>query len=164
MPERRERILVFRSGRHLHTAIAALRSDSPACDITVVATPSGSAALDDAGIPDNRRVTYDRASSFQPWPFVFSSAAARVMAQRFDRVCVLWNDPEGTGMGNVDRTALLVAPGGFTAITADGRLVTHRSWPVVRREAARAVRSIALMLGLGFFVFLPARVVRSLRK
>jgi hypothetical protein len=76
---------------------------------------------------------------------------------------VLWNDPDGSGQANVDHTALLVSPRGFTAITADGAMVDHRSGPIVRRELTRAVRSISVAAALGLFVFLPARFLRPFR-
>lgn len=157
-----ERILLFRSGRHLGVALAALRRESPGCDITVVTTPAGASALDEAGVPANRRVLFERTPLFQPLAFA-SSGAARVLWRRFDRVCVLWSNPNGAGHSNVDRTALLVSPSGFTAVTADGQLVLRPTWPVIRREARRAVRSSALLAGLCLAVFLPARVLRPFR-
>lgn len=162
MPTPPERILLFRSGRHLGVALAALRRDSPGCDIAVVTTPAGVPALDEAGIPHDRRVIYDRAPAFQPVAFA-RSRAARVLWHRYDRVCVLWSTLDGAGHANVDRTALLVSPSGFTAVTADGQLVVRRTWPVVRREATRAVRSSALLVGLALLVFLPARALRAFR-
>ncbi len=163
MPLPPERILLFRSGRHLRTAMAALQTHSPGCDITVVTTAGGVASLDEAGIVGDRRLVYDRAAFFHPWAFARSPVAARAIAGRFDRVCVLWNDPAGTGQSNVDRTAMLVSPGGFTAITADGQLVVRRTWPILGRELGRAARSAALLAALGLLVFVPARVVRDLR-
>lgn len=164
MPPPPERILLFRSGRHLRTAMTALQAASPNCQITVVATPAGRSALDDADVPDDRRVIYDRTPLFQPLAFAASRAAARVLTQRYDRVCVLWNDPDGSGQANVDRTAMFVSPAGFTAITADGQLIERRTWPVVRREAARALRSVALVAGLALLVFVPAHLLRRCRK
>lgn len=163
MPKRPERILLFRSGRHLRTALDALAVASPGCEITVVATPGAAAALDEARIPSERRLLYDRTPFFQPWPFITSATGYQAWRQRFDRVCVLWSDPDGAGHGNVDRTALLLAPSGFTAITADGRLMPHRTAPLLRREVTRAIRSLGLGALLGLTVFLPARLLRPFR-
>ncbi|MGE0864475.1 MAG: hypothetical protein AB7P34_11290 [Vicinamibacterales bacterium] len=158
-----ERILLFRSGRHLATALAALRAASPGCDITVVATPAAAPALEQNGIDAGHRLLYDRTPFFQPWPFLTSAAGARAWAGRFDRVCVLWNDPDGAGQVNVDHTALVVSPLGFTAITADGSLIVHRTTTIVRREAARAVSSIGIAMLIGLCLFLPARLLRPFR-
>lgn len=163
MPARPERILLFRSGRHLQAALTALAAESPGCDITVVATPGGSAALDEAGIAGPRRIIYDRTPFFQPWAFATSAAGRAAWRRRGDRVCVLWTDPDGSGHANVDRTALLLSPRGFTAITPDGRLVQRHTWPVVRREVSRAGRSLGLGALLTLFVFLPARLLRPFR-
>lgn len=163
MPARPERILLFRSGRHLKTALDALRAGSPGCDITVVATPAAAVALDQNGIGAGRRILYERTPFFQPWPFLTSAAGARAWAGRFDRVCVLWNDPDGSGQVNVDHTALTVSPFGFTAITADGSLIEHRTTAIVRREAVRAVSSTAIAMLIGLCLFLPARLLRPFR-
>jgi len=158
-----ERILLFRSGRHLRTAIDALRADSPGCEVTVVATPAAASALDQNGIDADHRILYDRTAFYQPWPFITSAAGARAWAGRFDRVCVLWNDPSGAGQVNVDHTALAVSPLGFTAITADGSLIAYRTGTIVRRELARAVSSAGVAVLLGLLLFLPARLMRSFR-
>lgn len=163
MPPRPERILLFRSGRHLRTALDALAAAAPGSTVTVVATPGGVPALDEAGVPQAQRILYDRTAFFQPWAFLTSAAGLRVLRQRFDRVCVLWTDPDGTGHANVDRTALVVSPRGFTAITADGRLIVHATGPVMRREIGRALTSLGLGALLALFVFLPARVLRPFR-
>ncbi|MGE3176939.1 MAG: hypothetical protein AB7O32_05690 [Vicinamibacterales bacterium] len=164
MPRRPERILLFRSGRHLQVAIDALRSDAPGCAITVVATPPAVPLLKQAGIDEAHRLIYTETPFFRPFRFLFSRAGLRALAGRFDRVCVLWNDPDGSGHANVDQTALLVSPGGFTAITADGRLLPHRTAPLVAREGRRAIRSIAVGAALTLGLFLPARAVRLLQR
>ena len=161
MPTPPERILLFRSGRHLQVAIDALRADSPACEVTVVATPAAAPVLDQVGLATARRITYDRTPFFRPWPFITSAAGARALAGRFDRVCVLWNDPDGGGHANVDYTALTVSPFGFTAITADGTLIPRRSGANLRRELARAASSVAVAAVLGLCLFLPARVLAA---
>lgn len=163
MPWPPERILLFRSGRHLKTALDALRAASPGCDITVVATPATASVLDQNGIDAAHRILYERTAFFQPWPFITSASGARAWAGRFDRVCVLWNDPSGSGQVNVDHTALAVSPLGFTAITADGSLIEHRTGAILRRELARAVSSAGVAVLLGLCLFLPARLMRSFR-
>ncbi len=163
MPAQPERILLFRSGRHLRVAVDALRAASPGCDITVVATPSAVPVLEHAGLDADHRIIYDRTPFFQPFSFLTSAAGLRAVAGRFDRVCVLWNDPEGSGQANVDQTALLVKPSGFTAITADGTLLPHRTAPLVARETRRAARSIAVAAFLLAGLFIPARLLRLVR-
>ena len=154
-----ERILLFRSGRHLQTALAALRAASPACEITVVARPEAAAALDHAGIDPAHRILYDRTPFFHPWPFLTSPAGRRAWAGRFDRVCVLWNGPDGAGQANVDYTALTVSPLGYTAITPDGRVLTRRTAATLHREASRAALSLVVAAFLGLTLFLPARLM-----
>jgi hypothetical protein len=158
-----ERILLFRSGRHLRVALDALAADSAGCEITVVATPAAAAALDQIGIDAAHRIIYDRTPFFRAWPFLTSAAAARAFAGRFDRVCVLWNDPDGSGQTNVDHTALVVSPRGFTAITADGALIVHQTGPLLVRELRRTVRSVGVATALGLCLFLPARLLRMFR-
>lgn len=164
MLRRPERILLFRSGRHLGVALAALSARSPACEVTVVTTPAGLVALDAASIPADRRIVYDRTPFFQPWPFLRSVGARHALWKRFDRVCVLWTHPSGVGHGNVDRTAMLVSPRGFTAITADGMLIERRTLSAVRHELVRASRSIVLLAGLGLLVWLPSHALRPFRR
>ena len=159
MSMRPERVLVFRSGRHVQVALDALRADSPSCEVTVVGTPAAATALDQLGIDAAHRITYDRTPFFRPMPFITSAAGRRALAGRFDRVCVLWNDPEGGGQANVDYTALTVSPFGFTAITADGTLIPRRSGANLRRELARAATSLAVAAVLGLCLFLPARLL-----
>lgn len=159
-----ERILLFRSGRHLQTAIAALRAASPACEITVVARTEAAAALDQAGIDSAHRLIYDRTPFFHPWPFITSPAGRRALGGRFDRVCVLWNGPDGAGQANVDYTALAVSPFGYSAITPDGTLLVRRTSVTLRREAARAALSLAVAVFLGVTLFVPARLMGVRRR
>jgi hypothetical protein len=163
MPRPPERILLFRSGRHLRVALDALRADAPGCEVTVVATPAAVSVFDQIGIDAGHRIIYDRTPFFRPWPFITSAAGARAIRGRFDRVCVLWNDPDGSGQANVDQTALVISPRGFTAITADGALIVHRTGPLVVREINRAVSSIGVAAVLGLCLFLPARLLRPFR-
>ncbi len=159
MRSRPERILLFRSGRHLRVALDALRAVSPGCAITVVATPPAAPALDQAGIDQAHRIVYDRTPFFEPIPFITSGAGARALAGRFDLVAVLWNDQDGTGQANVDQCAALVSLGGFTAITPDGRLIPWRIGTVVAREIARAATSIGVAAALGLLLFAGLRAL-----
>lgn len=163
MSRQPERILLFRSGRHFRTALDVLRASSPDCEITVVATPAAAPVLDQNGIDAEHRILYDRTPFFYPWPFITSAAGMRALAGRFDRVCVLWNDPDGSGQVNVDHTALTVSPFGFTAIAADGSLIEHRSSSIARRELTRAAASLGVAVLLGVCLFLPARILRPFR-
>ena len=97
---------------------------------------------------------YDAAPTFQPAAFRFSRAARAAQRWGFDRVAVLWNDPTGSGQGNVDRTAFWLAPLGFVAVTPDGRMVDRLLWPHVMRQGRRAVVSLVAAPVLGL-LFLP---------
>lgn len=158
MRARPERVLLFRSGRHLGVAIDALRRLAPGCEVTVVAMPSAIAALEAAGIGATHRIVYDGTPFFRPWPFARSGAWRQAVAGRFARVCVLWNDPDGVGQANVDYTALTVSPFGFTAITPDGTLVSRPTGANVRRAAIRAGLSVAVGAVLALALWTPARL------
>jgi hypothetical protein len=153
-----ERILLLRSGRHLQTAIAALRSRWPSCEIAVVGTPGSEAAIAQAGVEPRNTFIYTRRARFSPGMFFFSTTAVAVRVWRFDQVAVLWNDPDGAGQGNVDRTAFLLAPRGFVAITPDGSVVERRVAPQIRREGRRALLSIGMALVLSA-LYLPALII-----
>ena len=157
----RERILLLRSGRHLAVACTALDARFPGCEIAVVGTPGSEHAIELAGVPAGRVHIYRRRTRFTPIAFITSVTAMRI-AWRFDRVAVLWNDPDGRGQGNVDRTAFLLAPRGFVAITPDGSVVERSLTPQIRREARRAVRSLAMAVMLGA-LYLPALLLPSRR-
>ncbi len=158
-----ERILLFRSGRHIGTALSRLQESYPGCDITVVTTPAAVPALEQAGIDAEHRIVFDRAQFFSPWSFFTSEAGAEARRRDFDRVCVLWHDQSGSGQSNVDRTALTVWPFGFTAITPDGTL--HEQWPgmAMAREVVRGAASIAIGAAIVTLLFVPARIARAIR-
>jgi len=82
---------------------------------------------------------------------------------RVSRVAVLWNDPDGSGQGNVDRTALALAPRGFLAITPDGRVVERTMGPQVRHEVCRAITSVCTAIMLGA-LYLPAMLIPAKRR
>lgn len=163
MQRQPERVLLFRSGRHLGTALTRLQALYYGCEITVVTTPGAEAALDAAGVDAAHRIIFDRAPFFSPWAFFTSDAGRTARRGRFDRVCVLWHDQDGSGQSNVDRTALTVSPFGFTAITPDGTL--HDQWPGVAivREIVRAAASIAVGAAIVTLLFVPARIARAIR-
>ncbi len=163
MPRQPERILLFRSGRHLGTALTRLQAVYPDCDITVVSTPFAVAALEGYGIDAAHRIVFEDGAFFSPWTFLRSDAGAEVRRRKFDRVCVLWNDQDGTGQSNVDRTALTVSPFGFTAITPDGTFADQ--WPgmALCRETVRAAVSIGIGAAIVTFLLVPARIARGIR-
>ena len=116
--------------------------------------------------PDHRIercVTYDARPRFEPMALLRNGLAASLWRQRFDRVAVLWPDPAGTGQSNVDRTALLVAPRGFDAITPDGTVVTRNTTALVAREVSRAAYSCGLLAILGLLLCVPAALTGGLR-
>jgi hypothetical protein len=153
------RILLIRSGRHLHIAIDALRSYAPGCDIGVVGTAGSEGAIAQAGVQEADCFIYSKRSRLQPLSFFFSTTAWRARGWGYDRVAVLWNDPQGTGQGNVDRTALAMSPSGFLAIAPDGTLVERSSWTQVRNECRRMVASLATGAAFAMLLYLPALLI-----
>lgn len=156
-----ERILLLRSGRHLRVAMDALAARYPGCRIAVVGTPGCEAAVAQAGLAPDDLFLY-RAPRMQPLAFFFSTTAIAARRWRYDRVAILWNDPEGTGQGNVDRTAVAMSPGGYLAITPDGTIVSRRLLPQVRTECLRVGASIAVGAALAVLLYLPALVCAPL--
>lgn len=156
-----ERILVFRSGRHIGTALSRLQEAYPGCDVTVVTTPAAVPVLDAHGVDADHRIVFDRAPFFSPWAFFTSTAYAEVRRRDFDRVCVLWHDQDGTGQSNVDRTALTVRPFGFTAITPDGSLAGQWPGAALVREVIRGMVSIGVGAAIVALLFVPARIARA---
>ena len=158
----RTRVLLIRSGRHLTTALTALEAAFPGCEVAVVGTPGSERAIEQAGIPRERTFIYTLRTRFTPIAFLFSPTSIAARLWRFDRVAVLWNDPEGRGQGTVDRTALALDPRGFVAVTPDGRII-ERTWvPQARHEVRRALSSIAAAIALGA-LYLPALLLPARR-
>ncbi len=62
----------------------------------------------------------------------------------------------------MDRTALLLAPLGFLAVTPDGRMTERSVTPQIRREILRAVTSVAAAVVLGA-LFIPALILPGRR-
>jgi hypothetical protein len=155
----RKRVLLLRTGRHLHVALDALGGRWPGCEVAVVGTPGSEGAIAQAGVSPSHTFVYDTRPTFEPWAFRFSRAALAARRWGFDHLVVLWNDPAGTGQGNVDRTAFAMAPRGFLAVTPDGRLIDRRLGPQIRREVRRALASVLAAVILGA-LFLPAWLVR----
>jgi hypothetical protein len=141
----------------------ALAARYPGCHIGVVGTPGSESAAAQAGIAAEDYFLY-RAPRVEPLAFFFSSAARATRRWRYDRVAILWNDPEGTGQGNVDRTALAMSPGGYVAITPDGTMVERALGPQLRTECLRVVTSLAVGAALGVFLYGPAYVVSAFRR
>ncbi|MGE3276408.1 MAG: hypothetical protein AB7O67_14945 [Vicinamibacterales bacterium] len=160
MPSRPERVLVIRSGRHLHVALEAVRRRMPGATIAVLATPGTEAGLEQLGVYRSRQFIYRAAPTFDAWPLLRSGLAVRLWAHRFDRVVALWLDPDGSDRANVDRAALLLSPGGFDAVTPDGSWHHRRGAALAFGELRRAARSMAIDAALTCLLFLPARLGR----
>ncbi len=163
MPARPERILLLRSGRHLSVAIDVLRRAYPGCHVRAIVTPGTEAALANEGIGPADYFIYDARPQFDAWPLVTSGLYFRALGRGYDRVAVLWLDPDGSARANVDRTALLLSPAGFDAITPDGQLLHRRAWTMAAREARRAILSLATLACLGALLYGPARIARLLK-
>jgi hypothetical protein len=155
-----ERILLVRSGRHLRVAMDALAACSPGCHIGVLGTPGAEVAMEQAGVAAADRFIYTRRARFSPLAFLLSPTALAVRRWHYDRVAILWNDPAGSGQGNVDRTALVMSPRGYLAIAPDGGIVERSSWPQLRRELVRAAASMAVGGALAALLYLPALVLK----
>jgi hypothetical protein len=151
------RIVLLRSGRHLGVAIDALSRRFPGCRIAVVGTPGAQPAIEQAGIAASDVFVFSRAR-FQPLAFLFSRTALAVRRWRYDQVAILWNDPDGQGQGNVDRTALTMSPRGYLAVTPDGTVVERALLPQLRTEAVRAMASVGVASALGLLLYVPALV------
>jgi hypothetical protein len=151
-------VLLLRSGRHLQIALGALNARWPGCEVAVVGTPGSEAAIARAGISAACTFVYDARPTFQPFAFRLSQAATAAQRWGFDHLAVLWNDPMGSGQGNIDRTAFAMAPRGFVAVTPDGRLIERRIGPQIYRELRRTVASLAAGVVL-VLLFAPAWVV-----
>ena len=158
-----ERILLLRSGRHLRVAMDALAARFPGCRIGVVGTPGSAPAIEQAGIAHDDVFTYERAR-FQPLAFFFSRTGWAVRRWRYDRFAILWNDPEGTGQGNVDRTACAMSPRGYLAITPDGSLVDRAVMPQAWTEARRVAASAGVAVILGVLLYLPALTLSLVKR
>ena len=158
-----EKILLLRSGRHLRVAIDALAGRYPGCRIAVVGTPGSEAAIAAAAVLPGDVFIYG-GRRLQPLAFFFSATAMRVRTWRYDRVAILWNDPDGTGQGNVDRTAFALNPRGYLAITPDGTIVERSPWPQLRTEVLRAGASLAVGSALAVLLYFPAIVAAAFRR
>jgi hypothetical protein len=150
-----KRIILLRSGRHLRVAMDALAARFPGCRIAVVGTPGSQPAIEQAGIAAGDAFVYT-GSRFQPLAFFFSRTALAIRRWRYDEVAVLWNDPDGRGQGNVDRTALAMRLRGYLAVTPDGTVVERDLMPQVLTECLRAAASVAVAATLGALLYVPA--------
>ncbi|MEW6320991.1 MAG: hypothetical protein AB1635_07870 [Acidobacteriota bacterium] len=164
MSRRPERIVLLRSGRHLSVALGALGARWPGCHVTVVATAGTEAAVEAAGVARADTLVYEGRPRFEPGGLLATGIAWRLWRRGYDRVAVLWLDPYGSDRSNVDRSALLLSPRGFAAVTPDGRLFERRTTATIRREAGRAARSLAVAAGLALFAYAPAAIVRAYRR
>jgi hypothetical protein len=141
----------------------ALIARFPGCRIGVVGTPGSEAALATADVRPGDAFIY-RAARIQPFAFLFSPTALAVWRWKYDHVAILLNDPDGTGSGNVDRTACALSPRGYLAITPDGTIVERSPWPQLRREVVRVAASTAVGAALGVLLYIPATVVSAFRR
>ena len=158
-----ERILLIRSGRHLRVAVDALRGRFPGSTIAVVGTPGSEPVIEQAGVAPGPIFIYDAKSRFTPVSFAVSRAALAARRWGYTRVAVLWNDPDGRGQGNVDRTAFVLAPRGVLAITPGGSVVERSPARQLGYEAKRTLVSFAAGVVLGA-LYLPAMVVATFRR
>ncbi len=159
-----ERVVLIRSGRHVGVAIAALRAAYPGCQVTIVTTPAAEASLRQAGVPESDLLIYRTRPQFDAWPFLRSRVPLRLWLRGYDRVAVLWQDPSGADRANVDRTALLLSPRGFEAITPDGTLIRRDTASLVTRELRTALRSMAALTVMAIGLYLPAHLARLFRR
>jgi hypothetical protein len=157
-----ERILLLRSGRHLQVAREALAARFPGCRVGVVGTPGSRPAIEQAGTAAGDTFIYE-GGRFRPLALFCSRTGLAVRQWRYDRVAILWNDPEGTGQGNVDRTACVMSPRGYLAITPDGTIVERAVMPQVTTELLRVVASVGIAAMLGGLLYLPAMLVRAVQ-
>ncbi len=163
MRRRPEHVVLLRTGRHMAVALDVLARTYPGCQVSVVATPGTLDTLTRAAVAPDDIFIYSARPRFDCWPLLTSGLFARLRWRGFDRVVVLWLDPDGGDRPNVTRAALLLAPGGFDAITPDGRLWRQSIGPFVRREAHRAAWSIGVALVLALALYLPAHLARLVR-
>ena len=157
-------IVLFRSGRHIQAAAKALRSQYSGCRLLVVTQPGTEQILDQLKIGAEDRYVYGATRFFSPFRFAFSAAGRRLRSRSFDRVAVLWNDPQGTGSINVNRTALLLAPKGFLAVTPGGSVIEQDTWISVRREAIRTICSLGALVGILLALIIPAAFLRFVKR
>jgi hypothetical protein len=157
-------IVLFRSGRHIQAAAKALRSQYSGCRLVVVTQPGTGQILDQLEIGAEDRYIYGATKFFSPFRFAFSAAGRRLRSRSFDRIAVLWNDPQGTGSINVNRTALLLAPKGFLAVTPGGSIIEQDTWIYARREAVRTIYSVGALLVILLMLILPAALLRLVKR
>jgi hypothetical protein len=154
-------ILLIRSGRHLHSALLALRASFPDARITVVSNDGSHDVLDRLGIDARDRVV-GRWSHVSASAFLADPVGRGLWSRRAERVAVLWTDPGGSGYGNVTRAALALAPSGFLAITPDGTICEQSGLRCLTREALNGLLSLLTQVAAFALFTVPARVCRVL--
>ena len=152
------RIVLLRSGRHLRVAMDALAARFPGCRVAVVGTHGSRQVIELAGIAEFDTFIY-AGSRFQPLAFLFSRTARAVRRWRYNVVAVLWNDPDGRGQGNVNRTALALSLRGYLAITPDGTVIERALMPQLGVESLRVVASLGVAAVIGGLLYMPALLV-----
>lgn len=153
-------ILLFRSARHLHTALQALRRTFPDARITVVSNAGSEDVLDRAGVGDASRVVGEW-THLSPRVLLGTEAGRSLWRRRRDLVAVLWLDQDGRGYGNVARAALCLSPRGFLVITPDGALTWHAGLRGLAREAGAAARSLVATVLVHALITIPAFFLRA---
>jgi hypothetical protein len=154
-----ETIVLLRSGRHVRLAIESLTRRFPGARVVVVGQPASVPLLEMAGVTVEDQILYD-GGFFTPWKFYRSDAGKAVRQSGFTRMAVLWYDPDGVGQGNVNRTALILAPRGYLAVAPDGSIIERYPQQALVRQAVRAVCSVAAMAAIGTLLYAPAAIGR----
>jgi hypothetical protein len=157
---KQKEIVLLRSGRHLHVAVQSLRNLWPDCRVLVVSQPGTDLLLDQLQIQPEDRFIFDKKKFFSPLSLARSHAGKQLRSREYDDVAVLWTDPEGKGHANVDRTAMLLSPRGFVAITPDGSVIRRETWPTIKREVLRGACSIMAYGIIHLFLLLPSAFLR----
>jgi hypothetical protein len=155
----KDEILLIRSGRHLHSALSALRSSFPAAHITVVSNDGSHDVLDRVGIDARDRVV-GRWSHVSASALIADPVGRGLWSRRAQRVAVLWPDPDGSGYGNVTRAALALSPRGFLAVTPDGTVCEQSGPRCLAREALNGLLSLLTRVAAFALLTVPARVWR----
>jgi hypothetical protein len=157
-----DEILLLRSGRHLSSALSALRASFPGARITVVSNRGSHDVLDRVGIDARDRVV-GRWSHISVGALLGDPVGRSLWRRSATRVAVLWPDPEGTGCGNVARAALFLSPRGFLAITPDGAMHRQAGPPSLFRETVNGLVSLVTLAAVFGLLTVPARLSRNFR-
>jgi hypothetical protein len=120
--------------------------------------------LDRLGIDGSQRIIYRTRKFLSPFTFFFSEAGRRLRQEGFVEVAVLWNDQEGLGQANVNRTALLLSPKGFLAVSPDGMIHRQRTLATLEHEARRTIYSMGALVLIFVSLRIPAALLRLFKR